>query len=106
MSEITETLPSAMPQGAVITETSQPAKSSNIDLLMDINLRVVVELARTQMQLRQVMDLQDGSVVELDRLAGDPVDVYINDRLFAKAEVIVVDDNFGIRITELISPAR
>ena len=106
MSEITETLPSNMPQGTVVTETNQPTKSSNIDLLMDINLRVVVELARTQMQLRQVMDLQDGSVVELDRLAGDPVDVYINDRLFAKAEVIVVDDNFGIRITELISPAR
>lgn len=106
MSEITETLPSNMPQGTVVTEANQPAKSSNIDLLMDINLRVVVELARTQMQLRQVMDLQDGSVVELDRLAGDPVDVYINDRLFAKAEVIVVDDNFGIRITELISPAR
>ncbi len=85
---------------------AQPGKTSNIDLLMDIHLRVVVELARTQMQLRQVMDLQDGSVIELDRLAGDPVDVYVNDRLFAKAEVIVVDDNFGVRITELVSPSH
>ena len=102
MTETTDTLTSTMPQEAALSDSGQPTKTSNIDLLMDINLRVVVELARTQMQLRQVMDLQDGSVVELDRLAGDPVDVYINDRLFAKAEVIVVDDNFGIRITELI----
>jgi flagellar motor switch protein FliN/FliY len=106
MTETSDMYTSTMPQEADLSESGQPAKNSNIDLLMDINLRVVVELARTQMQLRQVMDLQDGSVVELDRLAGDPVDVYINDRLFAKAEVIVVDDNFGIRITELISVNR
>jgi flagellar motor switch protein FliN len=81
-------------------------KMTNINLLMDINLRVVVELARTNMQLRQVMELQEGSVVELDRLAGDPVDVYINDHLFAKGEVIVVDDNFGVRITQLITVTR
>ena len=79
---------------------------SNINVLMDIKLRVVVELARTQMQLREVMELQDGSVVELDRLAGDPVDVYINDHLFAKGEVIVVDDNFGVRITQMIKVTR
>jgi len=103
MNETTDTLTNTnLAQRAALSENGQPGKTSNIDLLMDINLRVVVELARTQMQLRQVMDLQDGSVVELDRLAGEPVDVYINDRLFAKAEVIVVDDNFGIRITELI----
>ncbi len=106
MNESTDTLTNTLPQQAALSESGQPGNHSNIDLLMDINLRVVVELARTQMQLRQVMDLQDGSVVELDRLAGDPVDVYINDRLFAKAEVIVVDDNFGIRITELISVNR
>jgi flagellar motor switch protein FliN/FliY len=77
--------------------------SGNINLLMDVNLKVTVELGRTKMQLRQVLELQQGSVVELDRLAGDPVDVYVNERLFARGEVIVVDDKFGVRITEIIS---
>jgi flagellar motor switch protein FliN len=77
--------------------------ANNIDLLMDVFLRVTVELGRTRMQLRQVLELQQGSVVELDRLAGDPVDVYVNERLLAKGEVIVVDDKFGVRITELIA---
>ncbi len=76
----------------------------NIDLLMDVNLRITVELGRTRLQLRQVLELQQGSVIELDRLAGDPVDVFINERLFARGEVIVVDDKFGVRITELIAP--
>jgi len=77
---------------------------NNIDLLMDVFLRVTVELGRTRMQLRQVLELQQGSVVELDRLAGDPVDVYVNERLLARGEVIVVDDKFGVRITELLAP--
>jgi len=77
---------------------------SNMDLLMDISLKVTVELGRTKMTLHQVLDLQIGSVVELDRLAGEPVDVFVNDRLIAHGEVVVVDDKFGVRITELISP--
>ncbi|GAP07917.1 MAG TPA: flagellar motor switch protein FliN [Anaerolinea thermolimosa] len=76
----------------------------NIDLLLDVPLRITVELGRTRLQLRQVIELQQGSVIELDRLAGDPVDIFINERLFARGEVIVVDDKFGVRITELISP--
>jgi flagellar motor switch protein FliN/FliY len=54
--------------------------------------------------VRQVLDLQKGSVIELDRMAGDAVDVYVNDRLIAQGEVVVVDDNFGVRISRLISP--
>ena len=80
------------------------SEGNNIDLLMDVFLKVTVELGRTRMQLRQVLELQQGSVVELDRLAGDPVDVYVSERLLARGEVIVVDDKFGVRITELISP--
>lgn len=80
--------------------------NGNINLLMDVSLRVSVELGRTKMQLRQVLELQQGSVVELDRLAGDPVDIFVNERLFAKGEVIVVDDKFGVRITEIISPNK
>ena len=78
-------------------------ETPNMNLLMDINLNMTVELGRTRLQLRQVIDLQQGSVVELDRLAGDPVDVFVNERLFARGEVIVVDDKFGVRITEIIS---
>lgn len=77
---------------------------SNIDLLMDVSLRVTVELGRTRMKLSQILELQHGSVVELDRLAGDPVDIFVNDRMVAHGEVVVVDDKFGVRITEMISP--
>jgi len=81
-------------------------EATNIDLLMDVALKITVELGRTQMMLRQVLELQHGSVIELDRLAGDAVDIYINERLIARGEVVVVDDKFGVKITELISTSR
>jgi flagellar motor switch protein FliN len=81
-------------------KTSYP---TNIDLLMDVSLRVSVELGRTRMQLAQILELQHGSVIELDRLAGDPVDVFVNDCMVARGEVVIVDDKFGVRITEMIS---
>jgi len=93
------------PMGAAKSKLSS-GEANNIDLLMDVYLKVTVELGRTRMQLRQVLELQQGSVVELDRLAGDAVDVFVNDRLLAHGEVIVVDDKFGVRITELISPGH
>jgi len=77
--------------------------TGNIDLLMDVSLRVTVELGRTRMQLAQILELQHGSVVELDRLAGDPVDIFVNDCMVARGEVVVVDDKFGVRITEMVS---
>lgn len=77
--------------------------ASNIDLLMDVSLRVSVELGRTRMQLAQILELQHGSVIELDRLAGDPVDIFVNDCMVARGEVVIVDDKFGVRITEMIS---
>ena len=79
------------------------AGGKNLDLLMDVMLQVVVELGRARMPLRQVLELQQGSVVELDRLAGEAVDVYVNERLIARGEVVVVDDKFGVRITELVT---
>lgn len=91
------------------TQNQEPAgkpknmQSTNIDLLMDVSMRVTVELGRTRMQLAQILELQHGSVVELDRLAGDPVDVFVNDAMVARGEVVVVDDKFGVRITEMIS---
>lgn len=79
---------------------------ANLDMLMDVTLQVAVELGRTRMTVRQLLDLQNGSVVELDRMAGDVVDVYVNDRLLARGEVVVVDDKFGVRVTELVSPLK
>lgn len=79
---------------------------TSIELLMDVPLRVAVELGRTRMSVRQVLELQNGSVVELDRMAGDAVDILVNDRLMARGEVVVVDDKFGIRITEIVTPGR
>jgi flagellar motor switch protein FliN/FliY len=84
-------------------EPAMAVNTSNIDLLMDVSLRVTVELGRTRMQLAQILELQHGSVVELERLAGDPVDILVNDCLVARGEVVVVDDRFGVRITEMVS---
>ena len=80
-----------------------PPINKNLDLLMDVMLQVVVELGRTRMPLRQVLELQSGSVVELDRLAGEAVDIFVNERLIAHGEVVMVDDKFGVRITDLVT---
>ncbi len=79
---------------------------ASFDMLMDVQLQLTVELGRTELTVRQVLDLQKGSVVELDRIAGDAVDVFVNEHLIARGEVVVVDDKFGVRITELVSPVR
>lgn len=76
----------------------------NIDLLMDVTLQVTVELGRTRRQIRDVLALGPGSVVELDKLAGEQVDVLVNGKLIAKGEVVVIDENYGVRITDIISP--
>jgi flagellar motor switch protein FliN/FliY len=79
---------------------------ANIDLLMDVNLRVTVELGRTSMTIKEILELGPGAVVELDKLAGEPVDILVNDKPIAKGEVVVVDENFGVRVTDIVSAAR
>lgn len=83
-------------------ETAQNMPS-NIDLIMDVPLEVTVELGRTKMQIKEILDLGAGSIVELDKLAGEPVDVLVNGKLIAKGEVVVIDESFGIRITNIVS---
>lgn len=78
-------------------------KTTNISMLMDVVLQVTVVLGQTRMTLKEILDLQKGSVIELDRLAGDMVDVLVNNHMVARGEVVVVDDKFGVRITELLS---
>ncbi|HMN40344.1 MAG TPA: flagellar motor switch protein FliN [Phycisphaerales bacterium] len=79
-------------------------RPEGIDLLSDVNLNVKIELGRTRMLVEDVLRLGEGSVVELDKLAGDPVDVYVNDRHVARGEVLVLNDNFCVRINEIVSP--
>lgn len=80
--------------------------SSNIDLLMDIPMTVSVELGRTSMLVKDVLGLGVGSVIELEKLAGEPVDFLVNGKLIAKGGVVVIDENFGLRITDIISPSE
>lgn len=91
-------------------ETEVPLQPSEIqqklELLFDVPLKIVVELGRARMTLKQVMDLTVGSLIELDKLTGEPVDVLVNGRLIARGEVVVIDENFGVRITEIVSPKQ
>ena len=87
---------------APIPETAQSGSRSPIDLLAGLQMNVAVELGRTELTVSEVLGLGPGSVIELDRLAGEPVDILVNDRLIARGEVVVVDENFGIRVVEVV----
>ena len=78
--------------------------ASGFQMLRDVDLNVKIELGRARMQLQDVLKLCEGSVVELDRQAGDPVDVFVNDLLVARGEVLVLNDNFCVRINEIVTP--
>ena len=82
------------------------AQASSIDLLRDVDLNVKIELGRSRMLVEDVLKLVEGSVVELDKLAGDPVDVFVNDRLVARGEVLVLNDNFCVRVNEIIAAIK
>jgi len=85
---------------------SIPAAANNLDLILDIPVHLTVELGRTKIAIRNLLQLAQGSVVELDGLAGEPMDVLVNGCLIAQGEVVVVNDKFGIRLTDIISPAE
>jgi flagellar motor switch protein FliN/FliY len=78
-------------------------EESNLGLLLDIPLKVTVELGRTQKQIKDILELSQGSIIELDKLAGEPVDILVNNKLIAKGEVVVIDENFGVRVTDIVS---
>ena len=88
------------------SQVVQDAQVSNIDLLKDVELNVKIELGRSRMLVEDVLKLGEGSVVELDKLAGDPVDVFVNDRLVARGEVLVLNDNFCVRVNEIVATAK
>lgn len=82
------------------------AAASSIDLLRDVELNVKIELGRSRMLVEDVLKLSEGSVVELDKLAGDPVDVFVNERLVARGEVLVLNDNFCVRVNEIVAGVK
>ncbi|GAA3448151.1 flagellar motor switch protein FliN [Planomonospora venezuelensis] len=81
-----------------------PARKGGLEMLHGVEMSVTAELGRTRMTVRELLSLAPGAVVELDRAAGSPVDLLVNGRLVARGEVVVIDENFGIRITEIIAP--
>ncbi|QOV10826.1 flagellar motor switch phosphatase FliY [Viridibacillus arvi] len=81
------------------------AEARNLNMLLDIPLQVTVELGRTKRSVKEILELASGSIIELDKLAGEPVDILVNSRLIAKGEVVVIDENFGVRITDILSKA-
>jgi flagellar motor switch protein FliN/FliY len=83
-------------------ETSQGG--DNLDLILDIPLRVTVELGRSRMVVSELLNLGQGSVIELNKLAGEPMEILVNDKLVARGEAVVVNEKFGVRLTDIISP--
>ncbi len=91
---------------AVYRESGDSNSDERIGLILDIPVNVTVELGRTKLPIRSLLQLAQGSVVELDGLAGEPMDVLVNGCLIAQGEVVVVNDKFGIRLTDIITPAE
>jgi flagellar motor switch protein FliN/FliY len=92
-----------------VTEVAEPTSSNDkgnsrgsLDKLLDVSVPVVIEFGRTSMMLQDVLELGPGSVIQLDRMVGEPIDVYVSDRKLAAGEVVVVDEHFGIRITQIL----
>lgn len=80
-----------------------PSETNNLNMLLDIPLQVTVELGRTKRSVKEILEMSSGSIIELDKLAGEPVDILVNNRHIAKGEVVVIDENFGVRITDIVS---
>ena len=98
--------PAPTPAAFNIFADTDDNREQNLDLLLDIPLEVSVELGRVTMLIRELLEVGTGSIVELQKAAGEPVEVLINGRLIARGEVVVVEDNFAVRITEILSPAE
>lgn len=77
---------------------------TNFDLILDVGLQLSVELGRTHKKIKDILELSHGSILELDKIAGEPVDIMVNDKLLAKGEVVIIDEKFGVRVTEILSP--
>ncbi len=91
---------------AAAVSGSHHLEERGLDLLLDIPLEVSVEVGRSRILVRDLLQLQEGSLVELDKLAGEPLDLYVNSRLIARGEAVVVNEKFGLRLTDVVSPSE
>jgi len=89
-----------------VTKGEAPKQQLDLDFILDIPLYLTVELGRNRMLISELLQLGQGSVVEMTKLAGEPMDVYVNQRLIARGEVVVVNEKFGVRLTDIVSPAE
>lgn len=78
-------------------------EQGNIGLLMDVPMEVTVELGRAKRLIKDILSMGEGTIISLDKLAGEPIDILVNHKLIAKGEVVVIDENFGVRVTEILS---
>ncbi len=92
--------------GAAVASPSNNATPVNLDVILDVPVTLAMEVGRTRISIRNLLQLNQGSVVELDRAAGEPLDVFVNGALVAHGEVVVINDKFGIRLTDVVSPAE
>lgn len=104
--EQTQETPAAEFENLEDTAGTLVEDEANLDIILDIPVTISMEIGRTQISIRNLLQLNQGSVVELDRLAGEPMDVRVNGTLVAHGEVVVVNEKFGIRLTDVISPAE
>jgi len=93
------------------TETENPDQDNsnsdvNLDMILDVSVTLSLEIGRTRMPIRNLLQLNQGSVIELERGAGEPLDVYVNGTLIAHGEVVVINDRFGMRLTDVVSPSE
>lgn len=87
-------------------DSAEDDDTRNLQLILDIPLKVTVELGRTKMVVSELLNLGQGSVIELNKLAGEPMEVLVNDKLVARGEAVVVNEKFGVRLTDIISPTE
>jgi len=100
-----EATPGAQQTNQTATKDTEK-EMKNLEFLLDIPLNISIEVGRTRIMIKDLLKMREGSVVELDKLAGEPLDVYVNSRLIAKGEAVLVNDKFGIRLTDVVSPAE
>lgn len=90
----------------VSADAAGEPNARRLALLLDVNLDISVELGRARMSIQELLGLGPGSVIELDKLAGEPLDILVNDRLIARGEAVVMNDKFGVRITDIVNPTE
>jgi flagellar motor switch protein FliN len=101
-------LPDPLPESPMLHElaSSETAAALSFDALLDVSMPVAIEIGRASMTVSEILQLNVGSVVQLDRIVGEPVDIYVSDRRFAQGEVVVVGEHFGVRITRVLGQVQ